>query len=91
VIFCSDPRDLHFSYKRFVENEFRRALSYENIPILIVFRERTRMSHDERMTKRSLLDTWEKDLDEDTFLSEEQEHQDKIEFDDELNENDTDA
>ncbi len=47
VIFCSHPKDLHFSYKRFVENEFREAFNYKDIPISIIFRERTRSPLDD--------------------------------------------
>ncbi len=42
IIFCSDPKDIHFSYKRFVENKFREAFDYAEIPISIIFRERSR-------------------------------------------------
>jgi GTP-binding protein len=42
VIFCSDPEDLHFSYKRFVENEFRKAFGFGELPIAIHFRARAR-------------------------------------------------
>ena len=42
VVFCSAPKELHFSYKRFVENEFRKAFGFENIPLTIYFRERSR-------------------------------------------------
>jgi GTPase len=41
VIFCSHPQDLHFSYKRFVENEFRSAFGFDEVPIALHFRERT--------------------------------------------------
>ncbi len=42
VIFCSDPDDLHFSYKRFIENEFREAFQFGELPIAIHFRQRAR-------------------------------------------------
>lgn len=51
VIFCSHPRDLHFSYKRFVENAFKEAFGYKDIPISIIFRERTRKSLEEMKEK----------------------------------------
>ncbi len=38
VIFCSHPQDVHFSYKRFLENEFREAFGFQNIPIALVLR-----------------------------------------------------
>lgn len=51
VVFCSHPQDLHFSYKRFVENAFKEAFEYKDIPISIIFRERTRKSIDEMKEK----------------------------------------
>lgn len=48
IIFCSNPKDLHFSYKRFVENCFREAFDYKDVPISIIFRERTRSPLDEK-------------------------------------------
>ncbi|MFZ9519533.1 MAG: ribosome biogenesis GTPase Der [Silvanigrellaceae bacterium] len=45
VIFCSDPKDVHFSYKRFLENEFREAFGFQHIPISIFLRERSRKVH----------------------------------------------
>lgn len=45
VIFCSDPRDVHFSYRRFLENEFREAFSFNEIPLSIFLRERARKAH----------------------------------------------
>lgn len=44
VIFCSHPQDLHFSYKRYIENVFKDAFDYKDIPISIIFRERARKS-----------------------------------------------
>jgi len=42
VIFCSYPNELHFSYKRFMENSFREYFGYKHIPISLIFRERSR-------------------------------------------------
>ncbi len=42
VIFCSHADDLHFSYKRYVENEFRAAFGFNHIPLAIHFRNRVR-------------------------------------------------
>ncbi len=42
VVFCSDPDDLHFSYRRFIENEFREAFEFGDLPIAVHFRERAR-------------------------------------------------
>ena len=44
IIFCSHPQDLHFSYKRYVENAYREAFGFNDVPISIVFRERARKS-----------------------------------------------
>jgi GTP-binding protein len=53
VIFCSDPQDLHFSYKRFVENEFREVFGFDKVPISIIFRERTRFDAEDRKKNRA--------------------------------------
>lgn len=42
IIFCSHPQDLHFSYKRYVENAFRESFEFNDVPISIIFRERNR-------------------------------------------------
>ena len=42
IIFCSDPKDIHFSYKRYLENEFRDAFAFDHVPISVILRERTR-------------------------------------------------
>jgi GTPase len=58
VVFCSDPKDIHFSYKRYVENEFRNIFEFNDVPISIVFRERSRNSdpldRKERRASRTL-------------------------------------
>lgn len=45
VIFCSDPKDVHFSYRRFLENEFRDAFGFNEIPLSLFLRERSRKAH----------------------------------------------
>lgn len=40
VLFVDKPRPLHFSYRRFLENQIRRAFGFEGTPLLI----RTRVS-----------------------------------------------
>lgn len=42
VIFCSDPEDIHFSYKRFLENEFRAAFGFPHVPVAIIFRDKNK-------------------------------------------------
>lgn len=43
VIFCSHPDELHFSYKRYIENSFRERLGFDKIPVSIIFRARERV------------------------------------------------
>lgn len=40
VIFVNDPQFLHFSYKRFLENQIREQFGFEGVPINLIFRER---------------------------------------------------
>jgi GTP-binding protein len=42
VIFCSHAEDIHFSYKRFVENELRSHFGFKHIPLAVHFRTRER-------------------------------------------------
>lgn len=51
VIFCSDPKDVHFSYRRFLENEFRAAFGFGSIPISLFLRERARKAHGSKPEK----------------------------------------
>ena len=40
VIFCNDPKQVHFSYRRYLENELRDTFGFEGTPIRISFRSR---------------------------------------------------
>ncbi|AGM25904.1 GTP-binding protein EngA [Spiroplasma syrphidicola EA-1] len=40
IMFCNEPKYLHFSYKRFIENQIREHFGFEGIPIKILFRKR---------------------------------------------------
>jgi len=40
TIFCSFPEKLHFSYKRFIENELRKTFDFSGTSIKIEFREK---------------------------------------------------
>ena len=40
VLFVNDPRYLHFSYKRYLENRLREAFGFEGTPIHIICRKR---------------------------------------------------
>ncbi len=42
VIFVNNPRWVHFSYKRFLINQFRMKFGLENSPIKLIFREKIR-------------------------------------------------
>jgi GTP-binding protein len=35
VLFVNDPKYLHFSYQRFIENKLREAFGFEGTPIVI--------------------------------------------------------
>jgi len=38
VFFCNNPEFLHFSYKRYLENQLREAFGFEGSPINMIFR-----------------------------------------------------
>ncbi|WP_031543004.1 ribosome biogenesis GTPase Der [Mesoplasma photuris] len=40
VMFVNDPSYVHFSYKRFLENQIRLQFGFEGVPITLIFRER---------------------------------------------------
>jgi GTP-binding protein len=40
VFFCNDPIGIHFSYRRYLENEFRAVFGFEGTPIRMSFRAR---------------------------------------------------
>ena len=40
VFFCNDPAQLHFSYRRYIENKLRDAFAYTGTPIRLSFRGR---------------------------------------------------
>jgi len=42
VIFTNHPKDVHFSYQRFLVNQFREHFEFEGTPIRISFKERKR-------------------------------------------------
>jgi GTP-binding protein len=43
VLFASDAKSVHFSYRRFLENRIRDAFSFEGTPLRLIFRERSRV------------------------------------------------
>jgi GTP-binding protein len=42
VFFCNDPKNVHFSYQRYLENEIREHYSFDGTPIVLHFRGRRR-------------------------------------------------
>lgn len=40
IIFCNDPKQIHFTYRRYLENELRQAFGFEGTPLRISFRHR---------------------------------------------------
>jgi len=42
VIIASDPEKLHFSYRRFVANQLRKAFGFEGVPVRVKYKERRR-------------------------------------------------
>jgi GTPase len=42
LFFCNDPQAVHFSYRRYLENEIRERYSFDGNPLVIHFRGRTR-------------------------------------------------
>lgn len=43
VLFVNDPTILHFSYKRYIENAFRKAFDFSGTPIKLIIRDKTDM------------------------------------------------
>lgn len=48
VLFCNEPEKIHFSYERFLTNQFREAFGMDKTPVRLVFRERSRRTDDSR-------------------------------------------
>jgi GTPase len=53
VLFASDAGNVHFSYKRFLENALRGAFGFAGTPIRLVFRERSRVELEPRPNTRN--------------------------------------
>jgi len=52
VFFASAAADIHFSYKRYLENRLREAFGFSGTPIRMVFRERSREEMERRPLRR---------------------------------------
>lgn len=44
VFFCNDPERVHFSYRRYLENQIRDTYGFDGTPIRLIFRQRQRSS-----------------------------------------------
>ena len=42
VLFCNDPDSIHFSYERYLTNQFREAFGLDKSPLRLIFRGRER-------------------------------------------------
>lgn len=40
IIFCNDPKQIHFTYRRYLENEIRKTFGFDGTPLRISFRHR---------------------------------------------------
>jgi GTP-binding protein len=52
VIFASDAANVHFSYRRYLENSLREAFGFLGTPIRLVFRNRSRIRLERRRAPR---------------------------------------
>lgn len=43
LFFCNDPKAIHFSYRRYLENQLRAAFGFEGTPLRLSFRSRREM------------------------------------------------
>jgi len=51
VLFASDAKSVHFSYRRFLENRIRDAFDFEGTPLRFIFRERSRVELEKKKRK----------------------------------------
>jgi GTP-binding protein len=51
VLFASDAKSVHFSYRRFLENRIRDAFDFEGTPLRLIFRERSRVELEPKKRK----------------------------------------
>lgn len=40
IFFCNDPKQIHFGYRRYLENELREAFGFQGTPLRLSFRSR---------------------------------------------------
>ena len=53
VFFASDASSVHFSYRRYLENQLREAFGFHGTPIKLVFRDRAKVRVPRRRGTRS--------------------------------------
>ena len=41
IFFCNDPKIVHISYQRYLENQLRQAFGFEGTPLRLFFRKRS--------------------------------------------------
>ena len=47
VVMTNEPDHIHFSYRRFVTNQLRKAFGFEGVPIHVVYKKRRRRGDEE--------------------------------------------
>src|SRR6188508_688838 len=52
VLFASEASTVHFSYKRYLENQLRAAFGFEGTPVRLVIRERTREQFEKQKPRK---------------------------------------
>lgn len=52
VVFATDPQAVHFSYRRYLENQLRQAFGFAGTPIRLIIRERVREKSESRQPRR---------------------------------------
>ncbi|MEA2623512.1 MAG: GTPase [Chloroflexota bacterium] len=52
VLFASDAGNVHFSYKRYLENRLRDAFGFGGAPLRLIFRERSRVELETRRARK---------------------------------------
>jgi ribosome-associated GTPase EngA len=53
VLFASEAANVHFSYKRYLENRLREAFGFGGTPMRLIFRERSRVQLESKRGQRS--------------------------------------
>ncbi len=51
VLEVNDPKLLHFSYRRYLENRFRQGFGFQGVPLKLIFRKASRKINDKKKVK----------------------------------------